>query len=66
MPVVRTAILCLLNVQRANHGLLSLHSNPSLGHAAGNYSMAMVRGGFFDHVSPAARRSSRACTARPT
>ena len=52
MPVVRTAILCLLNVQRANHGLLSLHSNPSLGHAAGNYSMAMVRGGFFDHVSP--------------
>lgn len=52
MPVVRTAILCLLNVQRANHRMLSLHSNPSLGHAAANYSMAMVRGGFFDHVSP--------------
>ena len=52
MAVVRTAILCLLNVQRDNRRMLSLHSDPSLGHAAANYSMAMVRGGFFDHVSP--------------
>ncbi len=52
MPVVRTAILCLLNVERANHGLVALHANPSLAHAATNYSQAMVREGFFDHVSP--------------
>jgi len=53
MPVVRTAILCLLNAQRAAHGELALHANASLAHAAGNYSLAMVREGFFDHVSPA-------------
>jgi uncharacterized protein YkwD len=52
MPVVRTAILCLLNVQRASHGLPALHDNSSLAHAASNYSQAMVRQGFFDHVSP--------------
>ncbi len=53
MPVVRDAILCLLNAQRSTHGELALHNNSSLGHAAGNYSLAMVREGFFDHVSPA-------------
>jgi uncharacterized protein YkwD len=52
MPVVRTAILCLLNVQRAEHGLLALHDNTSLAHAASNYSHSMVREGFFNHVSP--------------
>lgn len=53
MPIVRTAILCLLNVERANHGLGPLRSNPSLAQAATTYSQAMVREGFFDHVSPA-------------
>jgi uncharacterized protein YkwD len=52
MPVVRHAILCLLNVQRAKHSMAPLHSNTSLAHAASNFSMAMVRGGFFDHTSP--------------
>lgn len=52
MPVVRTAILCLLNAQRAKHGLRALHANRSLTHAAANYSLAMVHGGFFGHVSP--------------
>ena len=52
MPIVRTAILCLLNAQRGAHGKLALHANASLAHAAGNYSLAMVHEGFFDHVSP--------------
>jgi uncharacterized protein YkwD len=52
MAVVRTAVLCLLNAQRAAHGELSLHANPSLAHAAGNFSTAMVHEGFFNHVSP--------------
>jgi uncharacterized protein YkwD len=52
MAAVRTAILCLLNDQRAAHGELSLHANSSLAHAAGNFSLAMVHEGFFNHVSP--------------
>jgi uncharacterized protein YkwD len=52
MPAVRTAVLCLLNVQRTEHGLHALHANASLGHAATKYSLAMVHEGFFNHVSP--------------
>jgi uncharacterized protein YkwD len=52
LPFIRTAILCLLNVQRAEHGMGALHSNSSLAHAASNYSQEMVHQGFFNHVSP--------------
>lgn len=49
---VRAATLCLLNRQRARHGLPSLHSHRSLQRAATSYARQMVRAGFFDHVSP--------------
>jgi len=49
---LRSATLCLLNEERAKRGLAPLSSNAQLGKAAQNYSRAMVRESFFDHVSP--------------
>jgi uncharacterized protein YkwD len=51
----RHATLCLLNRQRAGHGLRSLRSRGSLRSAATSYSWQMVRENFFDHVSPDGR-----------
>jgi uncharacterized protein YkwD len=50
---VSAATLCLLNRERAAHGLARLHEHPSLQHAATTYADLMVRETFFDHVSPA-------------
>lgn len=50
---VRSATLCLLNRQRARHGLDRLRAQRSLSHAATNYARLMVAKHFFDHVSPA-------------
>jgi uncharacterized protein YkwD len=49
---VRSATLCLLNRQRALHGLRRLRAQRSLSHAATNYARLMVHQHFFDHVSP--------------
>lgn len=49
---VRHATLCLLNRERARHGLPRLRAQRSLRHAASSYAHLMVRHGFFDHVSP--------------
>jgi uncharacterized protein YkwD len=49
---VRTATLCLLNRERAHHGLPRLRQQHALGGAAGRYARLMVRQGFFAHVSP--------------
>jgi uncharacterized protein YkwD len=49
---VRHATLCLLNRQRAAHGVAPLHEQRSLGHAARAYARLMVIRRFFDHVSP--------------
>jgi uncharacterized protein YkwD len=49
---VRSATLCLLNRERAAHGLGSLREHRSLEHAATNYAGLMVREDFFGHVSP--------------
>lgn len=49
---LRDATLCLLNVQRASHGLKAFTSSPQLRKVAQSYSQAMVRQRFFDHVSP--------------
>jgi uncharacterized protein YkwD len=49
---VRHATLCLLNQQRAAHGLRKLHESAKLRSAAQGYTWAMVRNDFFDHVSP--------------
>ncbi|MEY2443389.1 MAG: hypothetical protein QOJ46_2815 [bacterium] len=49
---LRSATLCLVNAERTARGLVPLSSNAQLGKAAQNYSQAMVRERFFDHVSP--------------
>src|SRR5689334_10822275 len=49
---VRHATLCLLNQQRAAHGLRKLHASAKLRSAAQAYTWSMVRNDFFDHVSP--------------
>jgi uncharacterized protein YkwD len=49
---VRHATLCLLNRQRARHGLRRLHSHRSLSRAASRYARLMVSKRFFAHVSP--------------
>lgn len=51
-PALRAATLCLLNRERAKRGLKALKSHPQLEKAAQNHTRAMVRHGFFDHVSP--------------
>jgi uncharacterized protein YkwD len=52
LRVVRQATLCLLNRERAAHGLRRVHPNAKLRGAAQRYSRKMVQAGFFDHVSP--------------
>jgi uncharacterized protein YkwD len=49
---LRSATLCLINAERTQRGLAPVTSNAQLGKAAQNYSQAMVRQRFFDHVSP--------------
>src|SRR4051794_18731111 len=46
------ATLCLLNEQRAAHGLGTLAGSPVLDRAAGDYAKDMVKRRFFAHVSP--------------
>jgi uncharacterized protein YkwD len=48
----RHATLCLLNQQRALHGLRPVRPNAELRRAAQAYSRTMVRHEFFAHVSP--------------
>lgn len=49
---LRAATLCLLNEERRMRRLRPLKSNRHLEKAAQRFSAAMVRHGFFDHVSP--------------
>jgi uncharacterized protein YkwD len=49
---VRSATLCLLNVERAKRGLPPLRTDTALRDVAGRFARQMVRQGFFDHVSP--------------
>jgi uncharacterized protein YkwD len=46
------ATLCLLNTQRAAHGLRPLHPNRALRHSARRYARSLVAGRFFSHVAP--------------
>jgi uncharacterized protein YkwD len=52
LPAIRTATVCLLNKQRASHGLPRLRQQRVLAKVAKRYSRLMVRQGFFSHVSP--------------
>ena len=49
---IRSATLCLLNRERTRRGMKRLAESPGLRKTAENYSLAMVRESFFDHVSP--------------
>lgn len=49
---IRRATLCLLNRERARHGLGRLRSNGRLRAAALRHSGHMARANFFDHTSP--------------
>jgi uncharacterized protein YkwD len=46
------AVICLVNAERARHGLRALRSDADLRQAAGRHSRNMVRRGFFSHVTP--------------
>jgi uncharacterized protein YkwD len=52
LEVVRTAVLCLHNRERARHGLPRLRENPLLRRAAERHTDNMVSERFFDHASP--------------
>lgn len=51
-PAVGSAVRCLVNLQRARHGLTPLTASGRLRAAAAAHSADMVARGFFDHVSP--------------
>ena len=49
---LRRTTLCLLNRERANHGLPRLRANRRLARSASKYSRSMARKNFFSHISP--------------
>jgi uncharacterized protein YkwD len=52
LPLIRAAILCLHNRDRAARGLPALKENSKLGKAALGHSTDMVRGRYFSHDAP--------------
>jgi uncharacterized protein YkwD len=51
-PNVRSALRCLVNVERAKHGVRSLRSDALLNAAADRHSADMVARQYFAHVTP--------------
>ena len=47
-----TATFCLVNVQRARHGLRALRQNADLARSSDRHSADMVSQNYFDHTSP--------------
>jgi uncharacterized protein YkwD len=52
LELVRDAVLCLHNRERARHGLPRLRENPKLRRAAERHTSNMVSARFFAHTSP--------------
>lgn len=52
LPIVRAAVLCLINTERAQHGELPLQANRRLEAAAESHGKEMLAVNYFDHVSP--------------
>jgi uncharacterized protein YkwD len=52
LPAIGQATLCLLNEQRAEHGIKALRVNTRLGSASIGYSQRMVAQAFFAHEAP--------------
>jgi uncharacterized protein YkwD len=46
------SVVCLVNADRARHGVRALRGDGDLRRAAGRHSRDMVRRGFFSHVTP--------------
>ena len=53
LPLVRAAVLCLINTERAEHGESPLQTNRKLEAAAESHGKEMLSLDYFDHVSPA-------------
>lgn len=53
LALVRAAVLCLINNERAQHGEDPLQSNRQLEAAAEGHGREMIAADYFDHVSPA-------------
>ena len=52
IPLVRTAVLCLINRERAAHGEPALIANTDLQDAAEGHTAELVADDYFAHVSP--------------
>ena len=52
LPRARGAVLCIVNAERASHGLPPVAAEQRLTIAAQNHSEDMADRGYFDHVSP--------------
>jgi uncharacterized protein YkwD len=53
LALVRAAVLCLVNAERARNGLEPLHANPQLAAAAESHGREMIAEDYFAHISPA-------------
>lgn len=53
LPLVRAAVLCLINRERAEHGLSPLTTSRRLEAAAEGHSAELISADYFAHVSPA-------------
>jgi uncharacterized protein YkwD len=52
LSLIRSAVFCLVNRERARHGEHALRPNMRLRRAAQAHSESMAQGGYFNHVSP--------------
>ncbi len=52
LPVIREAVLCLVNQVRAQHGVEPLTLNEDLNTAAGEHSHELVEADYFAHIAP--------------
>jgi uncharacterized protein YkwD len=52
LPLIRSAVLCLVNKKRAETGETPLRPNGQLERAAEGHSLEMVADDYFEHVSP--------------
>jgi uncharacterized protein YkwD len=52
LPLVRAAVLCLINTERAENGREPLVTNSHLEQAAASHGQEMIAMDYFDHVSP--------------
>jgi uncharacterized protein YkwD len=52
LPLVRAAVLCLVNQERARNGRSPLRANPELEQAAEGHCTELIEDDYFAHVSP--------------